>query len=120
MSGGTPSTCPRTHQPRYSEEYGETGDIDVQPVNPDGGQVLDVEGDEGTREAVTHVRHLLVRELRLELAREAVRLILELAAHGVHEDADDGLERRQQHLRCCQIMLAQTAQVSMCYMLLTW
>lgn len=54
--------------------------------------------DERAAEAVAHVRHLLRLEHPAELAREAVRLVLEPAAHRVERDAREGLERRDDHL----------------------
>lgn len=71
----------------------------AQPVNPNGGQVLHVELDQRTTEAVADVSHALVLELLLKLARKLVRLVLETAADGVHTNTDDSLKRCQYHLR---------------------
>ena len=72
--------------------------VDVQPIHPDCGQVLDVQLHERAREAVGHVCHLLVLELVLELAGEHVGLVLKPPADGVHGDADNGFHWRKDHL----------------------
>lgn len=70
----------------------------LQPIHPHGGQILHVERDQRAAESVAHVAHVLRLEHVLQLAREAVGLVLEPAADSVHADTDDGLEWRDDHL----------------------
>ena len=69
-----------------------------QPINPDGRQILDMQGDEGTSEPVPHIFRIFRGVLVFELTCEPVRLPFKTAADGVHTDANDGFQRRQNHL----------------------
>jgi hypothetical protein len=82
----------------FSMALQEQIESNLQPINPDGGQVLDVEGDQGTSEAVAHIIHLLSLELVLEFTCKPVSFPLKVPADRVHADANDGLERGQDHL----------------------
>ena len=55
-------------------------------------------GNQSTSEAVTHIVHLLVLQLVLELDGEPVGFPFEMPADGVHGDAHNSFEGRQDHL----------------------
>jgi len=55
-------------------------------------------GDQSASETITHIAHLLVLEFILELDGESIGLPFEIPADGVHGDAHDSFEGRQDHL----------------------
>jgi len=57
-----------------------------------------MEGDQSTSQAVTHISHLLIRQLILQFDCEPVRFPLKVPADGVHANAYKSLERCQDHL----------------------
>jgi hypothetical protein len=73
-------------------------DRDIQPVNPNGGQVLNVQLHECASKTVTHVGHILRLQFPLKQACKVVGLVLEVTADGIHDDAHYGFEWHKNHL----------------------
>jgi len=55
--------------------------------------------DERTAQTIAHILHLLRPQLVLKLASKPVCFPLKVAADRIHADADNGFERRQDHLQ---------------------
>ena len=70
----------------------------VQPINPDGRQVLHVESDQSRPKPVAHIPHLLRLQLVLKFTSELVSLKLETPADSVHSHPDNGFRRHEDHL----------------------
>ena len=70
----------------------------VQPIDPDGRQVLHMESNQSRSKPVTHILHLLRSQLVLEFTSEPVSLKLETPADGVHCHSDNGLHGHENHL----------------------
>jgi len=70
----------------------------VQPIDPDGRQVLHVESNKSRPKPVTHILHLLGVQLVLEFASELVSLKLEASTDGVHSHSNNGFYGHEDHL----------------------
>jgi len=70
----------------------------VQPIDPDGRQVLHMEGNQSRSKPVTHILHLLRLQFVLKLASEPVGLKLETPANGVHGHSNNRLHGHEDHL----------------------
>ena len=55
-------------------------------------------GNQSASEPITHIAHLLILEFVLELDSEPIGLPFKMPADGVHGNAHDGFEGRQDHL----------------------
>jgi len=70
----------------------------VQPIDPDGRQILHMESDQSRSKPVAHVLHLLRFQLVLEFTSELVSFKLETPADGVHGHSDNGFHGHKDHL----------------------
>ena len=70
----------------------------VQPINPNSRQVLDMQSNQSPSQPLTHIPHARLTQLILELNRKPISLILIVPANGIHPDAHERLQGRQDHL----------------------
>ena len=79
-------------------EYQETKcqEYHIQPINPNGAQVLNVDSNQRLAQAIAHIsgaiRIGLAWKLFWEFTCEGVSFPFEFAGDGVHADADDGFD----------------------------
>lgn len=70
----------------------------VQPIDPDGRQVLHMKSNQCCSKPITHITHLLGVQPVLKLASELVSLELETPTNGVHSHSDNGFHGHEDHL----------------------
>ena len=91
-----PAIDHKSATPRARHE--NKGTTNVQPVHPDGRQILDMQRDERPSESIAHVLHLGHTQPMLEFTCEPVCFPLKATRDEIERDADDSFHRRQDHL----------------------
>jgi hypothetical protein len=70
----------------------------LQPINPNCREILDVQSNQRSAQPISYIGHLFILQLILQFNCELVGLELESSTDGIHADAYDRFDGRQDHL----------------------